>query len=203
MTKTIKPYESNTEYLSDWLNFLHHRSLRVLAEQPDNPMHPGVVRGRFVRQFVDPAEPHQEREDEAWSKLQSRLKAHRSDPKAPMLGLEVLRDEGLDDNECILLVSLTLCGISEPLASQVLGSLCGGPLGMTPSELMQLLAPDVSPWGLSDWLNWRRYFRKSGKLVGGGFITVEADPNAEPGELLSAWCWITKRGFRAVTGHKS
>ena len=200
MKSTHKPYESNSEHLSDWLDFLHHRTLRVLAEEPDNPLHPGVVRGRFTRQYVDPAEPHQEREDEAWAKIQNRLKAHRKDPKAPALGLEVLRDEGLDDNELIILVAMTVTAISEPLSSYVLGSLCSGPLGMTPSELMQILGPDVSPWGLNDWLNWRRYFRKSGKLVGGGLITVEADANAEPGEFLTAWVSLTKRGFKAVTG---
>lgn len=199
MTNAPKPYAANEEYLSDWLDFLHHRALRVLAEEPDNPMHPANVRGRFVRQYVDPAEPHEQREQQAWSKMEARLKVHRRSYKAPKLGLEVLRDEGLSDHECIILMALTVTGISEPLASHVLGSLCSGPLGMTPSELMQLLAPK----SLTDWLDWRCYFHKGSKLVGGGLITVECDPDAEPGELLAAWCCITKRGFRAVTGHRS
>lgn len=199
MTDHAKPYESNEEYLTDWFSFLHHRSLRVLADAPDNPMHPGKVRGRFTKQYVDPAEPHEEREQEAWNRLEARLKATRAAYKAPRLGLEVLRDEGLDDNESIILMALVVTGISEPLASQVLGSLSSGPLGMTPSELMQLLAPS----GLTDWLKFRAYFQKTGKLVGGGLINMEVDANAEPGDLLCAWCSITKRGFKAVTGMAS
>lgn len=199
MTIDAKPYESNEEYLTDWFSFLHHRALRVLADAPDNPGHPGKVRGRFTRQYVDPAEPHQEREQQAWNRLQSRLKAHRGSYKAPKLGLEVLRDEGLNDHESIILVALTVTGISEPLASQVLGSLSSGPLGMTPSEVMQLLAPSA----LADWLKFRAYFQKTGKLVGGGLINVDVTKEVEPGELLCAWCAITRKGFKAVTGMAS
>jgi len=191
------PFDSNAEFLDAWMIALRWQRLRVEAEQPEPQ---GFLRARRGQAESIPIEDVYVREKAAWDDLQTRLEAHRAADDAPVLGLELLREEhDLNGDEVTVLAALVVCAISENLANQTFG-LMASTFGLSVNSLMSLLGPDQSPWQLDDWLRWRALFQKGSKLIEAGLIKVSFDPDDNPGELLDAYVHITNRGFKAITG---
>jgi len=190
-------FDGNAEHLDGWTLFLRFRRLRVEAET--TPTLSFKRPTKAVEKDI-PIEDLYEKEKAAWQDLQVRMEAHRADDAAPTLGLEVLRVEhDLDDHEQVILVALTLVGISETLATETLGEMALGS-GLTINDMMLMLAPERSPWEIQDWLAWRAYFQPEAKLMKAGLIRVDHTEDDGPAELPGAWAYITGKGFLGVTG---
>lgn len=188
------PYVNDIDLLDDHLTWLHARARRIAEDRDPPPI-------KFPIQRVKADEDWKCREQSAWRTIQVRLAAHGDDPKAPTLGLELLRDEhGLDDNEILVLVACTAVAVSQHLANQVLGDLCGAPYGIQIEDLWALMNPCCRPWGLEQSLAFRRYFRPGGRLVDSGLVSVEVKEGAPPAELSGAWVQLTEAAFKAITG---
>jgi hypothetical protein len=188
------PYPNDVAMLDDWFEWLKCRARRVAEDRSPPPV-------SFPIKPVDPQEDWGCRERVAWNTIETRLEAHRQCPEAPVLGLERLRDEhDLDTNDLLVLVACTAVAISQHLAEQVLGDLCGAPFGVQIEDCWTLLDPCCKPWGLEQYLAFRQIFRPGGRLVGAELITVEIKEDASPAEVSGAWVQLTGKGFQAITG---
>lgn len=184
------PFDSNAEHLDAWMTWLRFRRLRVEAENPQ------PVAIKQVRH-----EDFETKEQEAWMVLQGRLEAHGKATKAPTLGLQLLAAEhDLTDHEQTILIAVSICAISDTLATQVLGGMASASFGVSVNDLMLLTAPDQSPFGIQDWLDLRALFKPGGTLIKAGLLKVDDDSGGGPGELLDAYVTISNAGFRRVTG---
>lgn len=191
------PYPNDIGLLDDWFEWLRCRAGRVVDEREPLPL-------KFPIERVKANQDWKCREKASRQVIEDRLTAHRSDPNAPALGLELLRDvHGLNNNEMIILVALTCVAISEQLASEILGEFSAAPFGLPVSDLMDLLRPCCKPWGLEDLLAFRRYFRSGGRLVDAGLIAVDIKDEAPPAELSGAWVNLTAKAFKIITGAES
>jgi len=95
------------------------------------------------------------------AELDLRLKAHRSDPKRPKLGLDQLCENKLSDDDRLLLIALSLPAASHKLALEVLGEL--GPTYFGALSVSDAIAI-LDPANVADWLRYRQLFRPGAPL---------------------------------------
>jgi hypothetical protein len=190
-------YIDNIDYLDVWFTWLHARAHRAIEDRDPPPL-------EFPIKKVKAGELWTCREKAARKTIRDRLAAHREDPEAAPLGLELLREEhDLSDDEMVILVALTAVAISPHLAEQVLAEMSAAPFGLQVDDLMSLLLPCCLPWGLDQLLGLRRHFKLGGRLLDAGLIRVDIKDDALPADLSSAWCQLTAKGFKAITGVES
>lgn len=189
------PFIDNVDYLDHQFSWLRFRARRIVQERAPKPV---------TFPIPKPPQPDDWRlhEHKALTEIRERLEIHQADPDASVLGLELLRSEqGLTNDEVLILVACTAVAISTNLANDVLGELCGAPYGVQVEDLWALMDPCCAPHGLEQLLAFRAYFRpESSKLIKAGLISVDIKEGASPAELSGAWVQLTGKGFKAITG---
>jgi hypothetical protein len=96
----------------------------------------------------------------------------------PKLGLDTLTDEHhLSSDERLALLSASVPAISQRVSEQILGGLGSFFGALSVADLVCLLDPKDIP---SDWLKFRRLFRREATLRKSGLIVV-GPPHTKPG----------------------
>ncbi|MFN3201626.1 MAG: hypothetical protein ACE366_24700 [Bradymonadia bacterium] len=185
-----QPYESNGEFMDDCLILLDLRCQRLASQ------------GKAVVWMKNP--PSEDKVMDLWiaemthtSKVEARLAAHREAKGCPLPLDDLRREQGLDDDEILILAALGLAALSHGIAQRALDHLGITPVSPSVEDMITL----VDPEGLDTRLRWRRYFEGEGSLMTGGFIrlAVELDEDV-PGNNQILGVELTSRGFEAVWG---
>lgn len=189
-TNGRRPYESNGEFMDDCLILLDLRCQRLASQ------------GKAVVWMKSP--PSEDKVMDLWiaemthaSKVEGRLDAHREARGCPLPLDDLRREQGLDDDEILVLAVLGLAALSHGVTQRALDHLGITPVSPSVEDMITL----VDPEGLDARLRWRRYFEGEGALMTGGFIrlAVELDEDV-PGHNQMAGIELTAQGFEAVWG---
>ena len=202
------PFASDCDYLEAEFNLLACRVQRLAAarelRQADRREHaePGSV-GK-TRQVADDDAVRRlavfaDREDRLRDALDARLQAHRSDPTARQLGIDLLAaTHGLGEEERLVLLSALSYAVSEERSEAIHADIgAGGYCAQNIEGLMRLL--DCQSVG--DRVRMRRLFAPTSPLVKGGLVVLEMyGKDALPDDLLGTRVRLTTRAFDGLVG---
>lgn len=203
-TDKAAPFTSDAQYLDAEFLWLKARCRRLAAQ--------GDLR-RQVEQMGRAALDSQEAaelrrlsalEGRLRRELDQRLEATRTLTDGHRLGLDRLFGEAalracpLDDDDRTVLLALTLLGLSQDLAEQVLAPIHISAFGLvTVSDALRLLDPQDAARALA----LRRHFRRTGPLLRLGLVTLRTSNRTQgPDCLLEADLTLTLEAFANITG---
>jgi len=204
----VKSFENNAEYLDAAFDVLTLRVQRIAAEREQREAKteirggPHTVgRARLVAE--DDANRSiatlRKSEVEAQAFLDARLEIHRADNDAPMLGIDRLAQQGLTDDERLVVLSLSSYAISEEMSEAIHGDLGTGMYGSQSVEgLMRVLDANT----VADRLRVRRLFAPEAPLVRGKLVVLDyLGREAEPEDLIGARVKLTTTAFDTLVGN--
>ena len=202
------PFASDCDYLEAEFNLLACRVQRLAAERElraadrrERAEAGSVGRSRHVADD-DATRRHavfSAREEQMSADLDARLQAHRSDPTAQRLGIDILaQTHGLGEEERLILLSALSYAVAEELAESIHSDLEAGGYGApTVESLMRLLDAQ----SVADRVLLRRLFRPDGPLLKGGLVILDCyTKDAMPDDLLSSRIRLTSRAFGVLVG---
>jgi hypothetical protein len=140
------------------------------------------------------------REDRQRDALRTRLKEHRAEPGARMLGVDRLAEtHDLGEEARMVLLSCFCSAVSEELAEAVHGDLG---VGMYGSQSVEGLLRLLDAQSIANQVRLRRHFATDAPLVKAGLILIDhyrSDPTA-PEDLLACRVRITQAAWDVLVG---
>lgn len=201
--KTPEPFSGNAEFLDLHYEYLGCRVQRLVAErevrqivrrEPDG-LKPGVDDDLIRRLGI-----WQAREDRLHELLEARLEAHRRDPSAHPLGIDVvcIRYDLTEEARTVLLSALC-SALSEELSEATHGDLGAGGWGTQSAEGVMRLLDGQS---VADRVRLRRMFHADAPLVRSGLIVMDYMRNDAvlPEDALGARVRLTQMAFDLLVG---